>query len=99
MADALAVVKVGNSECEFLKFTPLSRISAIAGAVCGLTMPPRKPSGINRMRLWGLSFWARTAVDGTAPNPTLRIATHRAARGNLGSARRIKSVPPRGGFG
>ena len=31
------MVKVGNSECEFLKLTPLSRTSAIAGAVSGVT--------------------------------------------------------------
>ncbi len=47
------MVKVGNSECEFLKLTPLSRTSAIAGAVCGVTMRPRKPSGTNRIRLRG----------------------------------------------
>ena len=32
------MVKVGNSECEFLKLTPLSRTSAIAGAVSGVTI-------------------------------------------------------------
>src|SRR5215212_5373738 len=52
------MVKVGNSECEFLKLTPLSRSSAIAGAVCGVTMRPRRPSGTNRIRLRGLAFWA-----------------------------------------
>src|SRR5258705_5644383 len=52
------MVKVGNSECEFLKLTPLSRISAIAGAVCGVTMRPRKPSGTNRIRLRGVAFCA-----------------------------------------
>mgnify|MGYP000323015638 CR=1 FL=1 len=30
--EPLAMVKVGNSECEFLKLTPLSRNSAIATA-------------------------------------------------------------------
>src|SRR5882724_3934000 len=52
------MVKVGNSECEFLKLTPLSRTSAIAGAVCGVTMRPRKPSGTNRIRLRGVAFCA-----------------------------------------
>src|SRR6266496_1320614 len=52
------MVKVGNSECEFLKLTPLSRISAIAGAVCAVTMRPRRPSGTNRIRLRGLAFCA-----------------------------------------
>ena len=37
MAEPFAIVKVGNSECGFLKLTPLSRTSAIAGAVCGVT--------------------------------------------------------------
>src|ERR1700704_5172825 len=56
------MVKVGNSECEFLKWTPLSRISAIAGAVCGVTMRPRKPSGTNRIKLRGVAFCADAAV-------------------------------------
>src|SRR5262245_12600415 len=53
MADALAVVKVGNSECEFLRLTPLSRTSAMAGAVSGVTESARSPSGTNRMTLFG----------------------------------------------
>ena len=55
------MVKVGNSECEFLKLTPLSRTSAIAGAVCGVTMRPRRPSGTNRIRLRGVAFCADAA--------------------------------------
>src|ERR1700712_1887431 len=62
MAEALAVVKVGNNECEFLKLTPLSRTSAIAGAVCGVTMRPRRPSGTNKIRLRGGLFWANAAA-------------------------------------
>src|SRR4051812_1238929 len=56
------MVKVGNSECEFLKWTPLSRTSAIAGAVCGVTIRPRSPSGTNRIRLRGAAFCADAAV-------------------------------------
>src|ERR1700754_2931225 len=56
------MVKVGNSECEFLKWTPLSRTSAIAGAVCGDTMRPRSPSGTNRIRFRGVAFCADAAV-------------------------------------
>src|SRR2546430_9003841 len=56
------MVKVGNSECEFLKLTPLSRTSAIAGAVCGVTMRPRNPSGTNRIRLRGAAFCADAAL-------------------------------------
>src|SRR6266852_4518610 len=58
MVDPFAMVKVGNSECGFLKLTPLSRTSAIAGAVCGVTIRPRNPSGTNRMRLRGVLFCA-----------------------------------------
>ena len=47
------MVKVGNSECGFLKLTPLSRTSAIAGAVSGVTFNARNPSGMNRIRLLG----------------------------------------------
>src|SRR5216684_1387701 len=61
MADPFAMVKVGNSECEFLKLTPLSRTSAIAGAVCGVTIRPRKPSGMNRIRFRGV-FCADAAL-------------------------------------
>lgn len=62
MAELFAIVKVGNSECEFLKLTPLSRISAIAGAVCGVTMRPRRPSGTNRIKLRGVAFCADAAL-------------------------------------
>src|SRR3974390_2611719 len=56
------MVKVGNSECGFLKLTPLSRTSAMAGAVSGVTFSARRPSGMNRMRLCGVAlFWADAA--------------------------------------
>ncbi|OIQ66751.1 hypothetical protein GALL_516760 [mine drainage metagenome] len=58
IADALAVVKVGNREWEFLKLTPWSRTSAIDGAVFGVTIRPRNPSGTNRMILCGVLFCA-----------------------------------------
>ena len=47
------MVKVGNSECEFLKLTPLSRIAAMVGARSGVTMRARRPSGTNRITLCG----------------------------------------------
>src|SRR6266702_8020968 len=56
MPEALAMVKVGNIECGFLKLTPLSRISAMAGAVSGETFSARKPSGTNRIRLCGVAL-------------------------------------------
>src|ERR1700689_4000653 len=71
IAEALAVVKVGNRECEFLKLTPLSRTSAIAGAVCGVTMRPLNPSGTNRMRFLGLSFCADAEVANSVVRPTV----------------------------
>src|SRR5579871_5341454 len=56
------MVKVGNIECEFLKFTPLSRTAAIAGADCGVTVNARRPSGTNRIRLCGVAFCADALV-------------------------------------
>src|SRR5450631_3406183 len=65
--EALAMVKVGNSECGLAKLTPLSRIAAMVGAVSGVTLRARKPSGTNKMRLrWD---WA---IAG--PNCRLRAA-------------------------
>src|SRR4051812_36128746 len=81
MADALAMVKVGNSECGFLKLTPLSRISAIAGAVCGVTFSARSPSGTNRTRLRGVLFWASAAAADTTIKPADRAATVRRIQG------------------
>src|SRR5215216_3997101 len=69
------MVKVGKSACEFLKLTPLSRSSAIAGAVCGVTIRPRRPSGTNRIRLRGELFCAEAApaasVNKLADNNTI----------------------------
>src|SRR5829696_6131264 len=79
------MVKVGNSECEFLKLTPLSRSSAIAGAVCGVTIRPRRPSGTNRIRLRGLAFWADAGPAASAISPA---ASNRVVR-------RIKVLPHR----
>jgi len=47
------MVKVGKIECGFLKLTPLSRISAIAGAVSGVTLSARKPSGTKQDQIVG----------------------------------------------
>src|SRR6478752_2515149 len=60
MPEALAMVKVGNSECELRKLTPLSRTADMAGAVSGVTFSARSPSGTNKMRLRGGLFWANT---------------------------------------
>src|SRR6185436_10497378 len=80
------MVKVGNSECEFLKLTPLSRTSAIAGAVCGVTMRPRRPSGTNRIRLRGVAFCADAEPAARAISP---------ADSNMVEWR-IMILPPRG---
>src|ERR1700742_2071274 len=82
IAEALAVVNVGNSEWEFLKLTPLSRTSAIAGAVCGVTIRPRRPSDTNRIRLWGV-FCAEAASARRVTKPADSNAI----------ARRIKISP------
>src|SRR6202158_4919065 len=64
------MVKVGNSEWGFLKLTPLSRTSAIAGAVSGVTFNARIPSGTNRIILWGALFCA----DATPADSKVRPA-------------------------
>src|SRR3954469_25181126 len=83
------MVKVGKSECEFLKWTPLSRTSAIAGAVCGVTMRPRSPSGMNRIRLRGAAFCADAAVAVSV----IRLADSNAM------VRRIQVLPMRSNSG
>src|SRR5262245_16263616 len=65
MAEALAVVKVGKTECGFLKLTPTSRTAAMAGAVSAVTLKARRPSATNRMRLLG-----RFASAASAPLAT-----------------------------
>src|SRR6202012_3809121 len=85
MAEALAVVKVGNSEWEFLKLTPRSRTSAIAGAVSALTIRPRRPSGTNRMTLWGWGGWA--CCEKPAP-----VDVKNKPADNITTARRISEL-------
>src|SRR5262249_1572160 len=75
MADALAVVKVGNIECEFLKFTPRSRTATIAGALSGVTLNARRPSGTNRIMLSGRLVWAAAALTVTAASMLAQIAS------------------------
>ena len=77
MPDALAMVNVGNSECGFLKLTPLSRTSAIAGAVSGVTFSARNPSGINRIRLCGVLFCANELPAESNIRPADNITTER----------------------
>src|SRR6266550_3497657 len=61
MTEALAVVKVGKTECGFLKLTPTSRTAAMAGAVSAVTLKARRPSVTNRMRLLGRFVSAASA--------------------------------------
>src|ERR1700688_2008178 len=77
MPEALAMVKVGNSECGFLKLTPWSRTAAIAGAVSGLTIPARNPSGTNRMRLWDVLFCADAVAAESMVRPADRMTSER----------------------
>src|SRR6266700_1791451 len=74
MVDPCAMVKVGNSECGFLKLTPLSRTAAIAGAVSGVTIRPRNPSGTNRIRLRGVLFCAEAVTADRIAKLADRIA-------------------------
>ena len=53
MAEAFGMVKVGNSEWVLWKLTPWSRSAAMAGAVSGVTVIARRPSGTKRTTLWG----------------------------------------------
>src|SRR5215472_10593889 len=71
MAEALAVVKVGKTECGFLKLTPTSRTAAMAGAVSAVTLKARRPSATNRMRLLG-----RFASAASAPLATTMANTN-----------------------
>jgi len=51
MAEALAVVTVGNRAWLFWKSTPSARTAARAGAVSGVTICERRPSATNRITL------------------------------------------------
>src|SRR5450755_4670160 len=77
MPEALAMVKVGNSECGFLKLTPLSRTAAIAGAVSGVTFSARNPSGMNKIRLRGVLFWANAVPADNSVRPADRRTIER----------------------
>src|SRR5215475_5364113 len=85
MAEALAVVKVGKTECGFLKLTPTSRTAAMAGAVSAVTLKARRPSATNRMRLLG-----RFASAASAPLATTRANANVSRPLNLSD---IKSTP------
>ena len=45
-----------------LEIDALVADAAIAGAVSGVTFSARRPSGTNRMRLWGVAFCADAAL-------------------------------------
>src|SRR5258708_15944259 len=74
IAEALAVVKVGNSEWLFLNDTPASRSAAMVGAVFWSTISARSPSGMNSTTLCGRS--AAAADDRAAPARTQVSAKH-----------------------
>src|SRR6266436_2170771 len=78
MAEALAVVNVGNREWLFTKFTPCSRTQSIVGESTELTDPARNPSKtkitIFRVRPpTGLSCAGRIALQ---TGHTTRAATN-----------------------
>ena len=74
IAEPLAVVKVGNSEWLLARFTPWSRSAAMAGAVSGVTIPARIPSGTNRITLRGRAAAAAAVPSRPATMTPLRIA-------------------------
>src|SRR6476660_7570109 len=94
MAEALAVVKVGNSECGLLKLTPLSRTYAMAGAVCGVSMRPRNPSGTNRIRLCGVAFCADAVPADSIASAADSRASERRIKISLGSEFTAGGPPP-----
>src|SRR6185437_6359067 len=66
MAEALGVVRVGNSEWLFTKWTPRSRSAASVGASTGFTEPWRKPSAMKMMILRGEVAFAAAGTGGWA---------------------------------
>ena len=68
------MVKVGNSECELVKLTPWSRTAAMVGAVSGVTVRARRPSGTNRIRLCGGLGAGRGQPAGDQPCRPARAA-------------------------
>jgi hypothetical protein len=53
MADALAMVNVGNSEWLLTSETPWRANATMFGAFVSLTMRERKPSATKTTTLWG----------------------------------------------
>jgi len=77
MADALAVVKVGNRAWLLRKSTPSRAIAAMVGAVESSTMRDRKPSATNSTTLCGrdAGAWAEATDAGTAVMIAAKIRT------------------------
>jgi len=69
-------VKVGKSECGFLKLTPLSRSAAMIGAVSAVTFKARRPSGMNRIMLCAAGVAGRVQEE-TASAQDKASATRR----------------------
>src|SRR5690242_8580762 len=92
------MVKVGNSECEFLKLTPLSRIAAMVGAVSGVIFRARRPSGTNRMRLCGVALSANAGPADHMVNPAHSVSSERRMK-KLLTEREDSIGREAGGFG
>ena len=95
MADAFAVVNVGNSECEFGKLTPSSRIDAIVGAVSGADDPGRATRRRRRER----DYAARPRPPGRHKPQMPCTTQHRKGRAVSSSSsipcRRLDASPSR----
>ena len=92
MAEALAVVNVGNSEWLLRRLTPSRAIAAIVGAVVSSTMRERKPSATNSTTLCGRGEgdWAWA---GTTEATAIPIATATGAKAANDIARCMQSTP------
>src|SRR5277367_4266515 len=84
MAEAFAVVKVGNSAWLLRRLTPSRAIAAMVGAVRSSTMRERKPSATNSTTLCGreAGAWADAADN---PIVVKAVVTTRSGRRIVGS--------------
>src|ERR1700733_2376605 len=93
MPEALAVVKVGNSEWLLRRLTPSRAIAAMVGAVVSSTMRERRPSATNSTTLCGCE--AGVCANAVVPKipktgcrtTSCRIAVPRRSDGRMGLLR------------
>jgi hypothetical protein len=82
MAAELTIVKVGKIEWLLANRTPWSRTRANVGAIVGVTLSGRKPSGMNKITLCG--GWARAiTASNSARKAKLKYNRSRQKRADL----------------